>query len=430
MSTIRVAVGLLLSLGIVPCCAAREWTDSTGVFSVEAEFVEISQAMVRLRKPNGVDVLVPLERLSEADKRYLSSLPGVDIPPVNEAVSRIEKALDSKLAFDFANTPLDRVARFLAERGGIDIDFDIRALHDIGVALQTPVTMANNDGTLTEALDLLLKPLRLTWIVRHDVLLITTPIATEAAPETRVYVSRGKQDMVALAKDITANVTPRNWGPGSFAIRQVSSAGLLINQTQPTHRLIEKRYADKLKAIHPTSMAVPPHADCTALIDALNKCAPIGFIETPLDKVAASLAARASVQIGFDRQALSDIGVSQDAPITRRLKHARFRCILDLILADFGLTWLPTDSGILITTPERATDMIEVEFDVRGLTLDPFLVDLIEALKNTVAPQTWHRPGASLVRHPEKQFTLAVKNSWAVHWQIAQVIQDLRQAGR
>jgi hypothetical protein len=345
------------------------------------------------------------------------------------AVSRHEP-VHLKLAFDFADTPLDRVAKFLADRGGIDVDFDIRALDDIGLAIQAPVTMTKNDETLAEVLDPLLKPLRLTWIVRHDVLLITTPIATEGAPETRVYVSRGNQDVVALAKDITANAVPRGWGPGSFAIRQVSSAALLINQTQPTHRLIEKRYADKLKAIHPTNMAVPPHAACTGLIDALNKRTPVGFIETPLDKVAASLAASASVQIGFDRQALSDIGVSQDAPITRRLKHARFRCVLDLILADFGLTWLPTDSGILITTPERASKMIEVAFDVRGLTPDPFFVDLIDALKNTVAPQTWHYPGASLARHSEKQYTLAVKNSWAVHWQIAQVIQDMRQAGR
>lgn len=430
MSTIRFAVGLLLSLAIVRCCESREWTDSTGVFSVEAEFVEISQAMVRLRKRDGVVVQVPLERLSETDRRYLSTIPGVDILPANEALSQIDRAINSKPAFEFADTPLDRVAKFLAERGGIDIDFDIRAMDDIGVSIQHPVTMTNTDGTLAEILDSLLQPLRLTWIVRNDVLSITTPAETEAAPETRVYVSIGNQDIGACVKDIMANVAPRSWGPSGFAIRQVSPAVLLINQTQPTHRLIEKRYADKLKAIRPTNTAVPPHALCTALGAELNKCVPVGFIETPLAKVAAFLAASSGVQIDFDRQALNDAGVSQDVPVTRLLKHARFRCVLDLILADLDLTWIPADTGILITTPERATEMVEVEFDVRGLTPDPFIVDLSDALKNTVAPQNWHHPGASMVRHPEKPFILAVRNCWGGHWQLAQVIQDLRQAGR
>jgi hypothetical protein len=430
MSTIRFAVGLVLSLGIVRCCEAREWTDSTGVFSVEAEFVEISQSMVRLRKRDGVVVQVPLERFSETDRHYLSTLPGVDIPTTNQAILRIDKALRSKPALEFAGTPLEQVAGFLAEQAGIDIDFDIRALDSAGIAIQTPVTITNTDRTLADVLDALLNPLRLAWIVRHDVVLITTPVQTKAAPVTRVYVSRGGQDSGPLVQDISANIAARSWGPGGSAIRQVSRAVLLINQTQPRHRSIEKRYADKLKVIHPTDMAVPPHAFCTALNAALNKCVPVGFIETPLDKVAAFLAASSGVQISFDRQALNDAGMSQDVPVTRLLKHARFRCVLDLILADLELTWIPADTGILITTPERATEMVEVEFDVRGLTPDPFIVDLSDALKNTVAPQNWHHPGASMVRHPEKPFILAVRNCWGGHWQLAQVIQDLRQAGR
>jgi len=430
MSTIRFAVAFLLSILIVHCSRAREWTDSSGVFTVEAEFLEASQTTVWLRKPNGVVIQVPLERFSEADQRYLRLLPGVDISPANPAISRIEQALAAKPAFEFVNTQLHRVTDFLAERGGIDIDFDTKALDEIGVGTDSPVTMQNKDGTLAEVLDRLLNPLRLTWLVRHDVLLITTPQEADASPETRVYVSRGNHDLAALIKDIRATTAPGSWGPGSCAVRQVTPGVLLICQTQPTHRLIENRYADKLRMIHPTDTAVVPHAVCKNLTLALNDCTPVAFMETPLDNVAVVLGVSRGVRIAFDRQALSENGISLDSPMTRLLKHARFRCVLDLVLADLGLTWFPTESGILITTRRRATEIVEVEYDARRLTLDPSLVDLTDALKNTVAPQMWHDPKASIAKHPEKEFALAVKNSWEVHWQLAQVLQDLRQAVR
>ena len=111
----------------------REWTDGARVFTVEASFVELDGKTVLLRKPNGVVVEVPLERFSEADKRYLSSLPGVDVPPTNEAIDRIERALDRKWAFDFVDTPLDDVVKFLAEHGEMDVRLDRRAMDDRGL---------------------------------------------------------------------------------------------------------------------------------------------------------------------------------------------------------------------------------------------------------------------------------------------------------
>ena len=68
------------TLAILPTCAVaaraqqRTWTDDTGKFSVEAEFVETKQDSVVLKKSSGSVITVPVARLSETDRRYLQAL--------------------------------------------------------------------------------------------------------------------------------------------------------------------------------------------------------------------------------------------------------------------------------------------------------------------------------------------------------------------
>jgi hypothetical protein len=49
----------------------RTWTDSTGEHKVEAEFVSATMGQVKLRKADGSEVVLPMERLSEADQEWL-----------------------------------------------------------------------------------------------------------------------------------------------------------------------------------------------------------------------------------------------------------------------------------------------------------------------------------------------------------------------
>jgi hypothetical protein len=50
---------------------ARTWTDSTGKYKIEAAFVEVKDGAVRLRRPDGRVVKLPLAKLSPADRRYV-----------------------------------------------------------------------------------------------------------------------------------------------------------------------------------------------------------------------------------------------------------------------------------------------------------------------------------------------------------------------
>ena len=52
--------------------SAREWTDVSGKFSVEAELVELADGQATLKRPDGRTIKLPLERLCDADRRYLA----------------------------------------------------------------------------------------------------------------------------------------------------------------------------------------------------------------------------------------------------------------------------------------------------------------------------------------------------------------------
>jgi hypothetical protein len=52
---------------------AREWTDNTGKYHVEAEVVKISGETVLLRKPDGRVITVPIARLNEAGRQMIAA---------------------------------------------------------------------------------------------------------------------------------------------------------------------------------------------------------------------------------------------------------------------------------------------------------------------------------------------------------------------
>ncbi len=62
---------LLTSVVWVPAALAREWTDASGVFSVEAELLDFKDGKVRLKKANGKILTLPLEKLSQEDQEFV-----------------------------------------------------------------------------------------------------------------------------------------------------------------------------------------------------------------------------------------------------------------------------------------------------------------------------------------------------------------------
>lgn len=57
-------------LGAINKSKFRDWTDSTGKFSVKAKFVQYVNREVTIEKEDGTQVAVPLLKLSPADQKY------------------------------------------------------------------------------------------------------------------------------------------------------------------------------------------------------------------------------------------------------------------------------------------------------------------------------------------------------------------------
>jgi hypothetical protein len=85
----RTLIAAMLVLAVcVPTALARTWTDSTGKYTVEAEFVEFKDGKVRLKKENGHIINITLKKLSDADREFVMSQRQAEKTDVAEATAR------------------------------------------------------------------------------------------------------------------------------------------------------------------------------------------------------------------------------------------------------------------------------------------------------------------------------------------------------
>ncbi len=72
---------ILVLASAVTATDSRVWTDSTGKFRIEAEFVSSSDGTVVLRTKEGKEITLSIEKLSEQDQSYLSERASIKEKP-------------------------------------------------------------------------------------------------------------------------------------------------------------------------------------------------------------------------------------------------------------------------------------------------------------------------------------------------------------
>src|SRR6185437_1886184 len=173
-------------------------------------------------------------------------------PNANEAA--IEKALGAKLDLAFVDAPLSDVIDFIRQRTQLDVHVDSRALADAGLGMDTPITRRLVGLSLRAALRLMLDEMDLTYVIRNEVLMITSKTESENMLVYKVYPvfdlvvrppdapqSGAAVDYQSLVEVLTANIAPTTWdevgGPG--AVQPFANAGVLvISQTTQVHEEI------------------------------------------------------------------------------------------------------------------------------------------------------------------------------------------------
>ncbi|MFO0866642.1 MAG: hypothetical protein U0744_18715 [Gemmataceae bacterium] len=89
-----------------------------------------------------------------------------------------ERAIESKLKqpinLNFKDTPLDQVLRDLQVMSGINVVPDKAAFQENNISLQQPMSLEVENISLKSALNILLKQARLTYVIKDEVLSVTT----------------------------------------------------------------------------------------------------------------------------------------------------------------------------------------------------------------------------------------------------------------
>ena len=111
------------------------------------------------------------QEMTKLREKYKS----VDLANPGSAEKRIYDALDKPVEnFEFNETPLRDVIAQIKDSQGIPVEIDQKALEEAGLDLDTPVTKNISGVSLRSALRLLLGDIDLTYLIKDEVMLITT----------------------------------------------------------------------------------------------------------------------------------------------------------------------------------------------------------------------------------------------------------------
>jgi len=101
---------------------------------------------------------------------------------------QIEKKLKSPVLLRFTDTPLAEVINQLMRLTGVNIHLDERGLVEEGITSDTPVTINLSDEiSLKSALNLILEPLHLSFVIKDEVLKITSEHLRDGEVYIRTY---------------------------------------------------------------------------------------------------------------------------------------------------------------------------------------------------------------------------------------------------
>lgn len=107
--------------------------------------------------------------------------------PLRYGEDAVIEALEQPTTMEFREMPLSDVVAFLQRNHRILVRLDRRALDEMAIGTDTPITLDLARVPLRVALEVLLPDLDLTWTIDSGMLLITTPEQTENMLLTRTY---------------------------------------------------------------------------------------------------------------------------------------------------------------------------------------------------------------------------------------------------
>jgi hypothetical protein len=203
--------------------------------------------VVRHTRPAQADIESLLRTVEAAFLKPLTE--PVEIRPAGyslEADAIVRQKLARKLDVAFTDTPLTDVAMFLSDRFEVQVLIDREALTEEGIATDTPVTLQFQGISGDVLLSRLLKPLQLSHVIEHGLLVFTTVAKEKERLVTKVYdvrdlLARGlhPNDPIRGLETTTSGPWMTTDGEGG-TITNFADTLLVIRQTSHNHDEVAK----------------------------------------------------------------------------------------------------------------------------------------------------------------------------------------------
>jgi hypothetical protein len=188
---------------------ARIWTDATGKHEIKAKFIDVTDGVVRLERPNGDISRIPLNKLSKADQEFINNGGGADSPFTDEKAPGAAAASAGPRGLQIGDKV--EIQHFRRWEVGVVIDIDYEWEH-------VEVKLENGDTTRSHRMDDLRYP------GTHIKPILIEPPSPESALKTirPKYDDMLRQMADGRAKDrIAADPAPKvttTWQPRSIRL--------------------------------------------------------------------------------------------------------------------------------------------------------------------------------------------------------------------
>jgi hypothetical protein len=237
--------------------APTSWNDQGGAGSIAPFDTQLVISQTREIHEEIADLLVTIRQCRDEPGEYRDGGPGAHSGPEAKIYESLQKTLD----LDYNETPLKDVAQHLNMHGPV-IQLDARAITDAGGSMDMPITFKVKNMRMETALREMLSQHELSYMIDHEVLLITSAAAAKEHVIMRLYAvgdlvvepsAESPDDSASygkLTEVIISTIAPTSWadsgGVGSIQAFRLSQA-IVCGQTEEIHEEIAALLA-KLRA--------------------------------------------------------------------------------------------------------------------------------------------------------------------------------------
>jgi hypothetical protein len=163
-------------------------------------------------------------------------------PKLTAKEMAIFRGLGSVISVKFKDTHLEDAIEYLQTYLGQPIVLDPLAMEELGLKYDTPVTLSLNRVTLRTVLTKVVRDLGLAYVIKDEVIQVTTPKKAQDMMVTHVYsiadLARDPLEAAILIDLIQSTVDPGSWkdngGTGTIVYHPLTQS-LVIKQSSEFH---------------------------------------------------------------------------------------------------------------------------------------------------------------------------------------------------